>query len=29
VLDKSKLKETFNIEIKDWQTSLNSCLNQL
>ncbi|WP_396160829.1 dTDP-4-dehydrorhamnose reductase [Flavobacterium sp.] len=29
VLNKSKLKETFNIEIKDWQTSLNSCLNQL
>jgi len=27
VLDKSKLKEIFNIEIKDWQTSLNSCLN--
>lgn len=29
VLNKSKLKETFNIEIKDWQTSLISCLNQL
>lgn len=29
VLNKSKLKETFNIEIKEWQTSLNSCLNQL
>jgi dTDP-4-dehydrorhamnose reductase len=29
VLDKTKLKSTFNIEIKEWQTSLISCLNQL
>ena len=29
VLDKSKIKNTFNIEIKDWQTSLARCINQL
>ena len=29
VLDKSKIKNTFNIEIKEWQTSLEQCLNQL
>ena len=29
VLDKSKIKNTFNLKINDWKTSLNSCLNQL
>lgn len=29
VLDKSKIKSTFNIEIKEWQTSLRACLNLL
>lgn len=29
VLDKSKIKRTFNIAIKEWQTSLAECLNQL
>ena len=29
VLDKSKIKRTFNIAIKEWQTSLAGCLNQL
>ena len=29
VLDKSKIKNTFNLKINDWKASLNSCLNQL
>lgn len=29
VLDKSKIKNTFNLKINDWKTSLQSCLNQL
>lgn len=29
VLDKTKIKNTFNIEIKEWQTSLRVCLNLL
>lgn len=29
VLDKTKIKNTFNLTINDWKTSLKSCLNQL
>ena len=29
VLDKTKIKNTFNLEIKNWQMSLEKCLNQL
>ena len=29
VLDKTKVKNTFNIEIKEWQTSLSECLNHV
>lgn len=29
VLDKTKIKNTFNIEIKEWQTSLSECLNHV
>lgn len=29
VLDKTKLKSTFEIEINEWQTSLAKCINQL
>ncbi len=29
VLDKSKIKNTFNLKINDWEASLHSCLNQL
>lgn len=29
VLDTSKIKNTFGIEIPDWKTSLKSCLNKL
>ena len=29
VLDKTKIKNTFNLEIKNWQMSLEECLNQL
>jgi dTDP-4-dehydrorhamnose reductase len=29
VLDKSKIKNTFNLKINDWKTSLNSCLKQM
>ena len=29
VLDKSKIKNTFNLKINDWKTSLQSSLNQL
>ena len=29
VLDKSKLKETFNINIQHWEEGLKDCLNQL
>lgn len=29
VLDKTKIKNTFNLEIKNWQMSLGKCLNQL
>jgi len=29
VLDKSKIKNTFNLKINDWKASLHSCLNQL
>ena len=29
VLDKSKIKNKFNLKINDWKTSLQSCLNQL
>lgn len=29
VLDKTKIKSTFDIKINDWQTSLSACLKQL
>ena len=29
VLDKTKIKRTFGVEIKEWQTSLATCINQL
>jgi dTDP-4-dehydrorhamnose reductase len=29
VLDKTKIKNTFEIEIKEWKTSLARCINQL
>jgi len=29
VLDKTKIKSTFGVEIKEWQTSLATCINQL
>ncbi|TXI68118.1 MAG: dTDP-4-dehydrorhamnose reductase [Flavobacterium sp.] len=29
VLDKTKIKSTFDIEINEWQTSLARCINQL
>ena len=29
VLDKTKIKSTFGVEIKEWQTSLARCINQL
>ena len=29
VLDKTKIKSTFDIEINEWQTSLATCINQL
>ena len=29
VLDKTKIRETFNIPPKDWKTSLSICLQQL
>ena len=29
VLDKTKIKSTFDIKINDWQTSLSTCLKQL
>lgn len=29
VLDKTKIKNTFNIEIKEWKTSLSECLNHV
>ena len=29
VLDKTKIKNTFDIEINEWQTSLANCINQL
>lgn len=29
VLDKTKVKNTFNIEIKEWQASLRECLNHV
>lgn len=29
VLDKTKIKKTFNIEIKEWQKSLSECLNHV
>ena len=29
VLDKTKIKSTFDIEINEWQTSLAECINQL
>ena len=29
VLDKTKIKSTFDIKISDWQTSLSACLKQL
>jgi len=29
VLDKTKIKNTFKIEIKEWKTSLARCINQL
>ena len=29
VLDKTKIKSTFDIEIKEWQMSLATCINQL
>ena len=29
VLDKTKIKSTFDIEINEWQTSLAKCINQL
>jgi len=29
VLDKTKIKKTFEIEIKEWKTSLARCINQL
>ena len=29
VLDKTKIKRTFGVEIKEWQTSIATCINQL
>lgn len=29
VLDKTKIKEQFNLEIEDWKTSLSKCLQEL
>lgn len=29
VLDKTKIKRTFDIDIPDWQTSLNNCIKEL
>ena len=29
VLDKTKIRSTFDIKINDWQTSLSACLKQL
>jgi dTDP-4-dehydrorhamnose reductase len=28
VLDKSKIQKTFNIKLKDWKTSLQSCIKK-
>jgi dTDP-4-dehydrorhamnose reductase len=29
VLDKTKIQETFSIQLKDWEKSLNECIQKL
>ena len=29
VLDKSKIQKTFNLQLKDWKTSLKSCIERI